>query len=170
MFWHVQHKTLAATVPLDTYAELIRYDWHEVVYQKMAEEMGFQPFGGTILNVIKKRVPKGESPFFTFYLMREERVMAEALKDITKVMGEIESQYIYQKETAARLGEIGMLPIVPMESIMSNARIVKNRSACAGPYRNSLCKYHAVCGGEASIDDDSLFDDMEARYAKTKED
>lgn len=143
-FWHVQHKSLAARTPLDRYGELLRYDMHEVVYQKMADEAGYQPFAGTILNVLKKGVPKGENPYFQDYLSREGHVSYEVLRDIEELLDAIEDRG-YDR-----------LP-------------VGNRSACMGPYKNSPCLYLRCCNGEVSIEDDAVYSDLKERYATTGE-
>jgi hypothetical protein len=168
-FWHVQHKSLARNSNLANFSELIRYDWHEVVYQKMAEEAGFQPFAGTILNVIKKNVPAGESAFWMDYLNREPEVSASILKDIEFTLDNIERQYIFEKESQDRLVNIGMLNLPYKSAGGYNDRIIGNRSACMGPFKNSPCSYLQVCNKVTDLDDDSLYIDLEARYAKSQE-
>lgn len=145
-YWHLQHKTLAPSVPVGTFVEQQRTDWHECVYQRMAEEKGYRPFGGTILNILRKLSGKrlAGNPHDAIvppqYLPRTPELVQEAISDLATIVDDIQAQ---------RDG---------------TRRIVKCRSACAGPYRNSLCAYKSVCDGDVEIESDA-FVDLEPRYA-----
>ena len=145
-YWHLQHKTLSPSIPVSVFAEQQRTDWHECAYHRFAELQGFKPFAGTILNVIRKLSAKGlkESPLDALvppqYLPRTDESVQEALDDLAQLIDDIE---------AGRNG---------------TRRIVKCRSACGGPYRNSLCIYKPVCDGDVSIESDSYVD-LVPRYA-----
>jgi hypothetical protein len=137
-WWHLQHKSLAESVPLSVFCETQRMDFHEIVYQRMAEMQGYMPFRGTILNVLRKlsrkRLRAGENPYHIEEMTREAELVEETLRDLNRV---IEAM---QFETP-----------------------IKNRSACGGLYRNSLCQYHSVCGREITLDDERYVD-LEERY------
>lgn len=144
--WHLQHKTLAATVPVATFCEQQRTDWHEIVYHRMLQDAGLTPVGGTVLNIIRKLSAKrlAENPQDALippqYLPRTDEIVQEALDDLSQLIDDIE---------AGRNG---------------TRRIIKCRSSCGGPYRNSLCIYKPVCDGDVNIDSDSYVD-LERRYA-----
>lgn len=149
LYWHLQHKTLAPTVPLPAYAELQRTDWHECVYQRMAERAGYTPFGGTILNVIRKQSRKSlaeKGPANALvppqYLPRDEQGVDEAMADLAQLIDDIAG------------GADG------------SRRVVKQRTACAGPFRNSLCIYKPVCDGTDTINSERYVD-LEPRYSES---
>jgi len=145
-YWHLQHKTLTGSAPVGVFCEGQRTDWHECVYHRMAEERGYWPFAGTILNVLRKlsagRLEKAPADAIIppQYLPRTSETVQEALDDLATVIDDIE---------AGRDG---------------TRRIIKQRSACTGPYRNSLCPYKPVCDGDVGIESDT-FVDLEPRYA-----
>jgi len=146
LLWHLQHKTLAAGVPVATFCEQQRTDWHEIAYHAMLREaMPTEIVGGTVLNIIRKLSSKRltESPHDALippqYLPRTDALVSEALKDLSQLIDDIEA------------GSNG------------TRRIYKQRSACAGPYRNSLCPYKQVCDRELSIESEH-FVDLEPRY------
>lgn len=138
-YWHVQHKSLAESVPVSVFCEQQRLDFHEVCYQRMMEQ-SMTPVGGTILNVLRKlsrkRLRAGENPYVIETMTRERELVEETLRDLEQVVGEMERQ---------------------------GGQPVKNRSACSGIYRNSLCQYHPVCGREITLEDERYVD-LEERY------
>lgn len=144
--WHLQHKTLSPSIPVATFCEQQRTDWHECVYHRMLQEAAPGNVAGTVLNIIRKLSAKrlAESPLDAIvppqYLPRTDDLVQEALDDLALLIDDIE---------AGRNG---------------TRRIVKCRSACAGPYRNSLCVYKSVCDGDVAIESDA-FVDLEPRYA-----
>ena len=144
--WHLQHKTLGATVPLGAFCEQQRTDWHESVYHRMLQRAYPDNVEGTVLNIIRKLSAKrlAENPRDALvppqYLPRTDELVSEALDDLSQLIDDIE---------AGRDG---------------TRRIIKCRSACAGPYRNSLCAYKPVCDGDVEISSD-MFVDLEPRYA-----
>lgn len=139
-WWHLQHKSLAEGVPISVFCETQRMDFHEVVYQRMAEMQGYLPFGGTILNVLRKlsrkRLRAGEDPYVIEVMTREPELVEETLGDLEEIVTQMAAQGI---------------------------RPIKNRSACGGLYRNSLCQYHACCGREITLADERYVD-LEERY------
>lgn len=156
-WWHVQHKTLAQGVPIEVFAEQQRTDWHECLYQRMAEHADYRPFAGTILNICRKlsksvrrdgnMVERHPLEFLVepMYLRRSDQIVDAAILDMMQIAGDIED-------------EIG-----------SRRRISKNRSACAGAFRNSLCVYKGCCDGGITLDDEQ-FVDLEVRYADVEKD
>lgn len=143
--WHLQHKTLASSVPVAVFAEQQRTDWHECVYHRMLQAVEGPPVAGTVLNTIRKLSAKrlAENPTDALippqYLPRTDEIVQEALDDLAQLIDDIE---------AGRDGA---------------RRIIKCRSACAGPYRNSLCIYKPVCDGDDEITSPSYVD-LEPRY------
>jgi len=125
-FWHLQHKSLASSVPVHVFADLVSTDWHESVYQRMLERAGHTPFGGTILNVMRKLSRKAieadPSKAIEFhYLPRTTEVVDKALSDILFKLEDIQAE------------------------IDGSRRIEKTRTSCAGMFRNRICQYKMVC-------------------------
>jgi hypothetical protein len=146
--WHLQHKTLSPSIPIGSFCEQQRTDWHESVYHRMLQQAFPLPnhVEGTVLNIIRKLSTKrlAENPLDAIvppqYLPRTDEIVQEALDDLSQLIDDIE---------AGRNG---------------TRRIIKCRSSCSGPYRNSLCIYKPVCDGDVSIESDSYVD-LEPRYA-----
>jgi hypothetical protein len=148
--WHLQHKTVPTNKALPTYAEQQRTDWHECVYQRMAESR-YENVAGTLLNCIRKVSMKTAlaSPmtaFQSFFLPRSEVEINEAFADIEQ---EIEDMAAEQAGTK---------------------RYIKNRSFCAGAYGNKICAFKEVCDGIISIDDSDRFVTLEPRYTAEQAD
>jgi hypothetical protein len=141
-FWHLQHKTLAPGIPLDVFGELTRTDWHECVYELMLAQAGFNPVRGTILNIVRKLSAKtiAASPHTALSIQYITRTPI----DITTAMGDVDhlAHLLYTDEIYCGL---------------------KNRAACAGPYRNHLCEYKPVCDNQCDLAD-PRFIDLESRY------
>lgn len=148
-YWHLQHKTLAGSKPVELYAETQRTDWHECVYQAMAVAEGYTPFAGTMLNVIRKlslgTVKANPSAYYrVMAITRSEQIVFDALADIGQRLKDIEAES------------------------RGDRRIEKIRGACGGMFGNSLCHYKAVCDGAAQIDEPP-FVQIEPRYTELEE-
>jgi hypothetical protein len=148
-FWHLQHKTLAPGIPPGVYAEQQRTDWHECAYQAMAEQAGYRPFAGTILNLLRKLSESAirrnpEAALSLQYVNRTYEEVAGAMVDITTLAQRIHDERLWRE------------------------RPMRNRAACAGPYRNSLCTYKDVCDGVTTIDD-PRYVALEPRYAEASD-
>lgn len=149
-YWHLQHKTLRPSVPIHVYQEQQRSDWHECAYEAMAIAAGFAPYGGTILNLVRKLSAKTimaapQTALNISYLTRSPDIVTYAIRDMDLLANDI----------ASAVG-------------LSNAHPVRNRSACAGAFGNKLCPYIRVCNGEATLDDD-CFVTIEPRYSPAPE-
>ena len=142
-YWHLQHKTLSPSTPLHTYAAYMQRDWHECWYEFACREAGYAPFGGTILNVVRKLSAKTiaadpAQALSVQYIPRPYRIVEKAMEDLASIGGDL------------------------AYDIGTN---IQNRSMCAGRFGNSLCPYLDVCNGVAQIDDNELFTNIEDRYA-----
>ena len=151
--WHLQHKTLDGRVPLNIYAEQQRLDWHEIAYDAMMRHIGFHS-AGTMLNILRKLTKRQveenpESAYVTMFLPRSQSEVDEGMKDMSLIMEDIENQSLVRFGTGNYVERI--------------RKIVKNRQACAGPYRNSLCQYIEVCAGREDIEGEG-FVEIEERY------
>jgi hypothetical protein len=143
--WHLQHKTVPTNKALAVYAEQQRTDWHECVYQRMAEGR-YENVAGTLLNCIRKVSLKTArerplSAFESFFLPRSEDQINEAFADIEQEINDIQAE-----QDGTR-------------------RIIKNRSFCAGQYGNRICAFKEVCDGIVQIDDADRFINVEPRYS-----
>lgn len=154
-YWHLQHKTLRASRPVAIYEEQQRCDWHECAYERMAEAAGRTPFGGTILNLVRKLSRKtiAENPKSALvirYVTRPPAVVADALRDMSEL---------------ARKLAIEATPGATYDPLV-HARPLRNRSACDGMFQNKLCEYHPVCAGDCGLDD-PRYVTIEPRYQET---
>jgi len=144
--WHLQHKTVPTNKPLAIYSEQQRTDWHECVYQRMAESR-YENVAGTLLNCIRKvsmktAIEKPATAFQSFFLPRSEMEIDEAFADIEQEIEDIAAEQAGQK------------------------RFVKNRSFCAGAYGNKICAFKEVCDGAVEISDPDRFITLEPRYSQ----
>jgi hypothetical protein len=145
--WHLQHKTIHASKPIDIFAETMRTDWHESAYQRLATEHYTEPFGGTILNCIRKLSAKriADDPFSvfaTFYLHRNPSLLSEEWADITALLDRM---------------------VWDITAYQTGIRPLKNRMACGGMFGNSLCKYKDVCDLKRPLEEMG-FVTIEQRY------
>lgn len=138
-WWHVQHKTLAETVPLQTYWDYMVRDWHESVYQYLAQQHGFEPYGGTILVVAVKTRADRPTRIVHSYLLRPQHVVDKAVHDVVQI---------------AAVWELAR----------KDNNFIQNRDSCINAYRNSLCPYYGVCHGNVSLSDDNSFQTIPSRY------
>lgn len=133
--WHLQHKTIAASKPVDIFAETQTTDWHEIGYQWLAAAHYGEEFKGTILNCIRKlstkSVAAGVNPFYVSYLHRREQIIEEGMEDIRGI-----ADAIAWDLAAYQVG----------------VRVTKNRMSCGGVYGNSICPYKPVCDGRQPLD------------------
>lgn len=139
LFWHLQHKTLSPSTPIDTYQWYMHSDWHECMYEHEGRK-SFKPWGGTILNIARKLSRKSilENPYRALIrlpITRPEQVVEDAYNDFRAVAGKITAYPSY----------------------------IKNRGSCCGPYKNRRCAYYDVCHGGASLAD-PVFKDAVDRY------
>lgn len=147
--WHVQYKTVSASTPIPTFGEVIRTDWHECFYQAALEEKHGRKVRGTILVTLKKLSAKAilanpTSAVAVQYLNRSEDNVREAMEDMARVAGKIHFDY------------------------GNGTPFVKNRSACGGSFRNSLCPYKPVCDiGSLKLLEGPAFKQREERYEKS---
>ena len=147
--WHLQHKTMAKSRPLDVLIRTQKRSFHEHAYKHLViahttpglekypdwvPEWGRLPYGGTILVVCKKITTA--LPIHVEYLTingGHEEAMLE-LQSIINSMACV---------------------IVPTE------HPIQNRNSCAGPYLNSLCWAIDACDGIRSIDSYDEIDPLE---------
>lgn len=145
-FWHLQHKTVAASRSLAAYYAYMERDWHECVYQWLIEpHQEYQPYAGTILNTVRKlsaaSIEANPSAALAIqYIPRPQSMVDKAILDFGQLTDQIS------------MG--GRTPQL----------VIQNRSACGGTYGNSVCPYIGVCNKEVSLYDDSLFEDAPDRY------
>lgn len=147
IYWHLQHKTLSPSTPLPVYFAYMQRDWHECWYEFACREAGYTPYGGTILNIVRKlsagtilKDPK--SALCTQYIPRPWEIVKKAMLDLELIGNQLSVDRDFP------------------------GAILQNRSMCAGRFGNSLCPYLDVCNGVANLDDDSLFKTIEDRYAR----
>lgn len=140
--WHLQHKTLAGSTPSHVFAELIRTDWHEIAYDAMWFHLTGRHLKGTILNIFRK-IKDQSKVNEIHYLARSPEICARGMTDIRE-----RALQMFHEARGTRATE-------------------QTRTACAGPFHNSLCEYKEVCDGVVSLDSPQ-FVTLEPRYVETR--
>jgi hypothetical protein len=155
--FHFQHKTLGGSKSLATFLAIAPRNLHENLYADWLSKLYYpRPYGGTIYNVVRKLKYRStskskeilhtpEEMFGQFPIPISKESMNEAVKHLTVVAHAM-------IETA--------------ESYASGYFVPSNRHFDSGYYGNSLDPYVAVMTGEASLDDERLFQDRKDPYAK----
>ena len=147
--WHLQHKTMAKSRPLDVLIRTQKRSFHEHAYAHLVKHnkpvraservngvYPAIPYGGTILVVCKKITTA--LPIHVEYLTingGHDEAMREMLTIIDRM-------------TWDRAEGQKFLPF-------------QNRNSCAGPYLNSLCWAIDACDGLRSIDSYDEIDPLE---------
>ena len=150
--WHLQHKTMAKSRPLDVLVRTQKRSFHEHAYKHLVEYNkpvrapervdGVYPpvpYGGTILVVCKKITTA--LPIHVEYLTNNGG-HEEAMVDIEQLASMM----------ASETGDWGDNPILFP---------IQNRNSCAGPYLNSLCWAIDACDGIRRIDTYDEIDPLE---------
>jgi len=152
--YHYQHKTLAANRSPDTFSQLVQRSMHEGLYgYYLAEKYnGSRVYGGTILNVVLKKVVEdpAKGGFQTIIKVDEvDRVRAWLRASaIVRAM-------VHAEKLAYMFG-IDVLIDNPLED--------------GGPFGNSLDGYLPALTGKRKLDDPTYFMDREERYVPSESD
>jgi len=152
--YHYQHKTLAANKSPDTFSQLVQRSMHEGLYgYYLAEKYnGSRVYGGTILNVVLKKVVEdpAKGGFQTIIKVDEvDRVRAWLRASaIVRAM-------VHAEKLAYMFG-IDVLIDNPLED--------------GGPFGNSLDGYLPALTGKRKLDDPTYFMDREERYVPSESD
>jgi hypothetical protein len=139
LFWHLQHKTIAASKPLAVYTRAMQRDWHECAYQWILEP-NYPNYGGTLLNAVRKLSKKRmdedpRSALHLEYIPRDRSLVDRCITDLLKIT-----------------------PAMHRLTLLKEPMPVQNRSVCGGVYGNSLCPYIDSCDGVATLSDLPLVD------------
>ena len=150
--WHVQHKTIAQTIPVGVFTQGVAVSLHECGYAALIKNhYPNVPYGGTMLNIVRRMSEKriSDNPLQSLHLefipMSDARI-ADGIADITLKARQILSEY-------------------------QGERVEKRRESCTGLYRNKLCGYYDSCWRGVSIHNDILYEDANprTRYGVTDE-
>lgn len=145
--WHLQHKTTSSTT-MPVYIATAQRWLHELAYAFAISEIAdLEPseYGGTYLNVARKlsakaRLENPRSMFVQELIPLDDRQINHAITDIVRIADR-------------------------MERIRNNKeQPIQNRLADTNSWGNALSPYFEVNLGLTSLDDDSLFQDLETRY------
>lgn len=158
---HVQTKTIGASRNLGGYTNLARRSMHELLYgwylRNKYKEQGLE-YGGTLYNVIRKLKYRGVS---TLKCPEGKVLHTPDEMFLQTIIGIDEAQIELAREDLTILS-------VEMErtadAYLSGRHIPSTRAMDGGPFGNSTDPYTAVLLGEASLDDDSLFQLREETY------
>lgn len=148
--WHMQHKTMAKSRPLDVLIRTQKRSFHEHAYKHLITHTILKdgrlptvtgahvdrPYGGTILVVCKKITTA--LPIHVEYLTingGHEEAMTEVLTVVSRMA--------WDKAEARRFSPF------------------QNRNSCAGPYLNSLCWAIDACDRLRPIDSYDEIDPLE---------
>lgn len=148
-YWHLQHKTLAPSRPLRAFIRYMERDWHECAYQWLLEQHGYQPYGGTLLNIVRKlsKAKLAENPAAALhieYIVRPPYLVTKAIEDIDATVQRMQLERVLHAAAMAQKG--------------FSVTLLQNRSMCGGIYGNSLCPYIDVCNGRATTADPPFTD------------
>ncbi len=163
--FHIQNKTIGASIKADNYITLARRSFHELLYgwylKKKYAEQGLE-YGGTLYNVIRKLKyrgvptkanPKGkilhttDEMFLQTIIGIDERQVEQAKEDLTILSVEMERTAV---------------------AYLSGRPIPSTRGADGGRYGSSIDPYTLVMLNEASLDDDGIFANREETYEDTE--
>lgn len=145
--WHLQHKTTGTSTPSIYIASAQRW-LHELAYAwAISHDFGITvgEYGGCYLNVARKLSAKArhenpQSMFIQELIPIDHLQVESAIRDISCI--------------AERMSRIASGKAAP----------IQNRLADTNPWGSALSPYFAVNLGLASLDDDSVFQDLETRY------
>jgi len=146
--YHYQHKTLAANRSLDTFSQLVQRSMHEGLYgYYLAQKYnGSLTYGGTILNVVMKKVVEDPTKGGFQTIIQVDAIDRDrAYVRARGIVAEME-----RAERFAEHGGINALLDNPLED--------------GGPFGNSLDGYLPALTGRRTLDDPMYFMDREERY------
>jgi hypothetical protein len=158
--FHIQNKTIGAAVSPGTYISLARRSMHELLYgfylRKKYAEQGIE-YGGTIYNVIRKLKYRSTAknkvdapPMHTPDEMFLQTIVGINDDQIELARDEMNILSVEMDRTA--------------DAFLTGRMIPSTRSLDGGRYGGAMDPYTLVMMGEASLDDDSLFQDREETY------
>jgi hypothetical protein len=128
-WWHVQHKTVAAGVPVGVFAAGVRVSLHESIYAGLLRTK-YPQVRGTMLNVVRK--------------ISRKRVVEDP-------NSALHIEFISIPERMTEMAERDLLSVVArMDS--GNPPTRADRKRCVGVYGNSLCEAYGVCWGGEGIE------------------
>jgi len=162
---HVQNRGLAAGVNFAMYAELATRHLHEHVYAyAMSRKYPEIPYGGTVLNLLRKLkyrgVPTKKNPEGKI-LHGVDEIFWQGVVNISpeqnEKMMEEASLYAWEmRETERRYQEEGRIPL-------------PNESMNDGYFHNVIDPYFRVLNGEIELDNPNYFKDREETYQPGEE-
>lgn len=134
--WHVQHKTLDQSRSVATYAQGVAASLHESIYAILIKKaFPSEPYGGTMLNVVRKLSEKGAKEDASRALHLEFIPIADA--QLQRAIDDI----------SWAVGHFGIT--------------WRNRSSCVSPW--GLCAYYESCWQGISLNDDSIYESVNPR-------
>jgi hypothetical protein len=119
--WHLQHKSVRASMPVALYLEQLRRSWHEAAYRQMiSERYPNEPYGGSFLVLARKLK---NPPFLV----------------VTPVL-------VTEKDAAGALTELRHYGVIMNHVSQTNMLAhPPNRNSCYGAFGNSKCVYFDAC-------------------------
>jgi len=149
-FWSLQWKTYTNDLP--SLLDKVKLSFHEVAYEHLGRQNGFEPWGGIILGACQKLPayrmssdrrtktpvtdPDRVAVFTTHYLTRSLELTAYLTGNLERLLERMERDWVHQ---------------------------LRNTDQCFGPFGGSRCPYFEVCHGGQSIESDT-FKTAEPRY------
>lgn len=126
--FHVQHKSVGRSVPMDKFVKGIAKSLHEAIYCTMLEKYGV--VAGTMLNAVRKLSRNTVS-----------RDPGQALH-----LEFIPISVSFREEALQEVVQRGM-EMMELEKELDSAkpRAYRNRTMCNGKYGNSTCTYYGLC-------------------------
>lgn len=161
-YWHLQHKTLAETTPLQPYTRSLSASWHEHLYAFLVERSKpeFSPWGGSIFVILRKLPAKRRGDTKRGKMIVGLKTRAQWLKDMLYV-----EPVRIEKDPTFEAALLNQLAIMEQDTEFP-VSIAKNRSNCF--HFNQLCPAFAHCHENESMDDIPRVNPLE-RYGATEE-
>lgn len=159
--FHYQHKTVGSGRDVGSYISLARRSIHELVYghvlEKKYQDVG--EYGGTIYNLVRKLQYRSRAKG------KEGKILHPASAFFTQTFVGVDREE--QKKILAELPVIANMMNETAAIYQDGGIVVPNREADAGYAGYGIDPYTPVIMGEASLDDDRLFQSREDLYAVT---
>jgi hypothetical protein len=156
-FWSLQWKTYDDD--LLGLQERVRLSWHEVGYQWLARQNGYEPWGGTILGACQKL------PGYRLVEQDNGKKVRQEVTDAQRIAA-LTIHYLTRREDVQErmAGDLlEWLSAIPPTLELGGPNVIRNYDSCFGPFGRSKCPYFPVCHEGESLDS-GQFVTLEDRY------
>ncbi len=166
--WHFQHKTLAASRNPNTFIELSKHSFHELLYaDHLRSQFANREYGGSIFNVIRKVKYRSEAkgPKYGTILNDVDKMFMQRhinLDPVEIMRAKYDMDLLAEQMLRTAEAYIG-------ESV-PRCTPPRNRHFDSGYYGTGINPYLPVILGDTTLDDDSRYMDRQDQYDHEEED